>query len=330
MVILSVVITGLVMTLAWTAGVHTQIANQTTKLDKASFAAEAGLNRAAWYIRHNTLGAQTQPLTGSLNGFTYSITWTSSGATAFKVTSTATDGLVSDTATAICTPPVVVPTYTLGGGTSGSYNLKNMTINGDVGFSGGVYVSSGNATINGNLTYGTTYNSSGITVTGTTTQKSLTPPVIDYAMLQSKAGLSYSSSQNNQTFDFTAVGGTNPVIYVNGSVTNPTFIGSGTLVVTGSISFSGGAGSAAKPVYLVAQQDISSGGGTFYGAIYAGGNWSHTASYTITGVVSVTGTDNSGNTANGTMYSAAAPWFDPRQSSAGLGVSFSNYSGSTP
>ncbi len=331
MIILSIVITGLVMTLAWTAGVHTQISSKLCKLDACNYAAEAGLNRGAWFVRQGTLGAQTSPLTGSLNGYTYSVTWAAVGSNnAYTITSTATNGTATDTETATCTPPIVVPTYTLGGGTSGTYNLKNMTIHGDVGFSGGVYCASGNASILGNLTYGTTYNSSGITVSGNVSHATVTPPVIDYAMLQSKAGLSYSTSQTNRTFDFTAVGGTNPVIYVNGDVSNPTFVGKGTLVATGNITFSGGAGSAANPVYLVAQGNIDSGGGTFYGAIYAGGNWSHSGSYSITGVVSVTGSDNSGNTANGQMYSGASPWFDPRVTTS-TGVTFSTYSsGSTP
>jgi hypothetical protein len=211
--------------------------------------------------------------------------------------------------------------------------MKNLTINGDVGFVGTAYSSGGNATVNGNVYYGgASFNASNINVTGTITQTNVSPPTIDYTSLQNQAGIVYSSSQNNRTFDFTAAGGTNPVIFVNGDVSNPTFIGSGTLVVTGSITYSGSIGSATNPVNLVAEQNVSNTGGsmTLYGSIYAGGNWTHSASFNITGIVCITGTDNSGNLANGMIRSTAAPWFDTRKLGGSIGLKVTNFSGITP
>ena len=187
---------------------------------------------------------------------------------------------------------------------AGDFNGKNIAFTGNV-QTGGNYSCSGSGSLTGDLIYAGSLSNAN-TVSGTITQAPFTPidlPALS-ATLQSDATLSYAGDQTNKIFDFTAIPGTNKVIYVNGNVTNPTFIGTGTLSVKGTIS-ADGFGTAASPVNLVASGSITTGNNiTIYGAIYTGGDWNR-GKVNLTGFAYVTGISDS-NGGQSTMTQAPA------------------------
>src|SRR2546423_424801 len=65
-VVVSVVVTAMVVALSWTAGVQSQITGSRSKSDEAYFAAEAGAQHVAWYVRNGSLPSSTGTLTGNV------------------------------------------------------------------------------------------------------------------------------------------------------------------------------------------------------------------------------------------------------------------------
>ncbi len=326
MVLLAVVITGLVMTLSWTAGIHTQITNQTTKLDKTYFAAEAAAHKIVWYVKHNSIGTITSPQTGTINGCNYSVAWTSSSGI-YTITGSATNGNVSDAVTLTCAPTTTYAVISIGG-SGGTFDIKDMTINGNVFTNGAVTSTTGNSTLNGNLAYGTTNNSGHMTVTGSSTNATTTIPAPNYAAIQTAATLTLNGNQSSHTFDFTS----NSTIYVNGNVTDPSFVGSGTLLVSGNVTFSSVSsyGSSTNNVYLVAEGNVTLQG-TFdiYGGLYAGGNITAPTKMDELSGPLWCGGSISGTFFHGTIDPGTKPSFDTRNSS-GATVAITNFTGTMP
>src|SRR5690348_3809406 len=98
-IVLSVVISGLVTALAFVAGQESQSTGNMSKMDQAFFAAEAGLQRLAYYGKYNQLASVTSPLTGTVNGYSYRTSWTSPTSQQVNVTSVGSLGSVSYTLT---------------------------------------------------------------------------------------------------------------------------------------------------------------------------------------------------------------------------------------
>jgi hypothetical protein len=75
MILVSVILTGMVLALAWAGSLHTQMASQIPKIDAAYYAAEAGIQHAVWKFRHDNQWRATaaNPLKGSLA--MYDTTW---------------------------------------------------------------------------------------------------------------------------------------------------------------------------------------------------------------------------------------------------------------
>ena len=65
--VLSVAVTGLVLAMAWDAGVQTTITGQHVKMDKAEFAAESGTQLIIWYVKNGKMAAISSPMTGTVN-----------------------------------------------------------------------------------------------------------------------------------------------------------------------------------------------------------------------------------------------------------------------
>src|SRR4051794_20423306 len=77
LLLVSVLTTSLISTMALTSGTGTQIAGLTFKRDQAFFAAEAGIQHAFWRLQANNAwrAPANAPLTGSLGADTsYSVT----------------------------------------------------------------------------------------------------------------------------------------------------------------------------------------------------------------------------------------------------------------
>jgi hypothetical protein len=316
-IVVAVVLTGLVATMSWVAAEQTARTAALSKMDQAFYAAEAGMQRVQWYCKNGQMGSITAPLTGSLNGYTYSVSWSTVSGSTIQITSVGSTGSVSYTMSAQVTPPFIQqPSIE----SIGDFDNKNIVVTGNV-VAGGNYANGGSGSLNGNLVYYGSASNTG-SVTGTVTHASGPPPKIDFATMTTtliaSAGLTYNGNQNNRGFDFTTVTGNPKIIYVNGNVTNPTFVGSGTLVVAGTISGAGGYGSAGNPVHLVATGDITTDNNTtIYGAIYTGGNWNR-GKFNMTGLIYTSGVIQSNN-GKSYLTQDTTPWFDPRATGGGGG-----------
>src|SRR5436190_11052768 len=75
-ILISVIMTGMVCALAWVSGQNSQTTGALSKMDQAFFAAEAGAQRVAWYCKNGGLNNMNSPLTGTINGYNYSASWT--------------------------------------------------------------------------------------------------------------------------------------------------------------------------------------------------------------------------------------------------------------
>jgi hypothetical protein len=326
-IVMSVVVTGLIMSVAWAAGVQGQITGNLMKVDAAFYASEAGAQRAAWYLKTGKTVAQ--PLTGTIGGYSYSVTWVSAGGS-YRVTSVGTSGAAQNTVLMTVTPPATAPQAALSA--ANSLSLKNLTVTGDVLVGQDITFQPGNAQIIGNLTYGTNLNGSP-SVTGTTAKGSFTGvnwSNLDTA-LKAASGLNYASAQSGKTFDFSALSG-NKVIYVNGDVTNPSFVGTGTLYVNGKITLNGDLGTLASPVNLVSTQEITTANNsTVYGSIYAKTNWNR-GKIDLTGMVYLDGSINDGNSGSSKITFTSTPWFDNRTASgvSGSATQFTSFAGVKP
>lgn len=313
-VIVSVVVTGMVMTMALAAGMQSQQTTNLRKMDGAFFAAETGVARLAWNIKNGNVNTMSSPLTGTVNGYAYTTSWRLVGPRAY-VTSRGSLGSVSYTLTETVIRPITPPATVT---TSSFFDNMNLRITGDLAVDTD-YDNGGNGSVSGNLTYYGTASDTG-SVGGTLTKLTGIPDPIDFsalgATLIAAAGATYNGNQTGTTFNFDALSGTNKVIYVNGKVTNPVFVGSGTLYAKGNVS-AGDFGTSSKPVNIVTQGDVTtSDGATIYGSIYSGGNWNR-GKIGMVGNAYVAGTIQTSNNGTSNLTGVTAPWFDPRTISGG-------------
>ena len=343
-IVVSVIVTSLVMVVAWNSTVMVQSTSNYMKEARAYYVAEGGLQRAYWlYKKDNTYRADpsgsppNSALTGTdtIEGQTYSYTVIVHGNpnSPVLVTSTATNGSVRGQVHATLAP--VVPTPVLS--TAGTIRIVSASTNitGNVNSIGSISFT-GNGTITGDLLGKNTVNQGSFTVTGTVQAQDnvvATPPdpTTIYNNLQ-PTGYYYTGSKSNPTLDFS----THPVIYIHGNVSFsngcPIPTGSGTLVVNGTVTFGGtfpSDGSSAH-MNIVANSNISTGGTTrITGGIYTPGTFTETGTHYMTGVIDANVIALNGQT----NYTAGPPpSFDPRYSGGGgaSSVISSNYGGPNP
>src|SRR5262249_24313011 len=128
-VVLALVIVGLIAVIAWMAGVQSGTTSDLSKMDQAFFAAETGAQRGAGYCKQKTLSSVTSPLTGTVNGYSYSTSWSTASGTTITVLSKGSKGNTSYTMSINVTPPgAAVAAYTC----AGDFDNKNVIITGDV------------------------------------------------------------------------------------------------------------------------------------------------------------------------------------------------------
>jgi Tfp pilus assembly protein PilX len=308
-IIVSFVLTGLVMTLAWMAGEQTQRTASLKQMDQAFFAAEAGAQRVEWYCKHRQLGSVTSPITGSVGNYTYSASWTPLSGSTIRITSVGSRNAVSYNLTQDVTPPSS-PLATIA--SVGDFDNKNLNITGNVS-TGGNYSNSNGGALNGHLIYAGTAPGTA-NVTGAIIQSSFSP--IDFNALDTSLRSNATTLGTNATYDFTLLTGNNKVIYVNGNVVNPKIIGAGTLYVNGTISITSNLtiGSALAPVYLVATGNVTfNKNTTLNGGLYTPATWTR-AQIAGTAVIYIGQQIDKSNSGTSSMTMGAAPWFEPRGS----------------
>jgi Tfp pilus assembly protein PilX len=331
-IVVSVVITGLVITLAWAGGVQAEMTGNLMKMDQAFYTAESGAQRVAWYVKHSKAGTTASPLTGVVGGYAYSAGWTVVSGSTVRVTSTGSLGNVAYTCYQTIAPGATAPAMADAGNLliSGNMNIVgNQEISGTVTLNGGAKLN-----VTGNLAVGSTISGSPtVTGTKTTNAKGLNPPNVNsiYTTESALAVTTITGSAGISVLNFTTA--TNGIILVNGDAnisSNVTVIGSGTLIVTGNMNLSGNlpvTGSASMNIIVKGDTNIS-GNLNIKGSLYGVNNWNISGTYNITGVVLIAGiTQGAGN---GTITMASPPSFDPRGGGGGGSTSLTNFAGPLP
>ncbi|HEY4330444.1 MAG TPA: LamG domain-containing protein [Phycisphaerae bacterium] len=237
--------------------------------------------------------------------------------------------------------PPVAPALTVGGNLA----MKLLFVSGDVQATGSVTVNStGASSVNGRLTYGTSFadTASQLSVTyqghsaSPTQNSSATCPTINYASIIAQAAATYAGG-SNQTFQFTHVDNGVAVFVITGNCTDPvidTSITGGTILITGNLTITKAAtwGSSGLPANIIVEGNLTQSNTlTLNGALYVGGSWTHTQS-SITGDVCIGGNVVDNSLATSTIIGTSIPWFDGRSAGASLpqAAFYTSYQGANP
>ena len=326
-ILLSVVITAIVMIIACYTTTLAQACGSLSKLDQAIYSAESGAQRVAWYCRNNKMSSINSPVSGTVNGCSYTTSWVTVSGNTIRITSKSSNASVSYTMYQTCAPPSSPVAVVTSGGT---FQIQNIVVTGDV-TANGNFSCSGSGSITGDLTYGGLANNTSM-VSGTVTHgttAALNMANIGSTLVAAAGQTINNPNNNNLTYNFTALSGTNKVIYVNGNVTGGTFIGSGTLYVSGQASL-GSFGTAANPVHIVCGGNITiTQNATVYGSVYSAGTYSQ-GKINMTGNVYCASNFNQTDNLASSMTAASAPWFDPRGGGGNSPAIFSDFAGPNP
>lgn len=226
----------------------------------------------------------------------------------------------------ICSAPTALPPVAPAVTVGDSWIPKAANVSGDVQVTGNVTGGSA-STINGKLTYAGTFSDTNhyLTIKGTPTtpvrDTAVTPPIINYASIQSLAVSTFTGG-TGQTFTFGYLDGQVNVFYINGNVTDPvidTSQSGGTILISGNLTLTKDAnyGSSGFPAFIVCQGSVNQTGGSLNltGGLYVNGNWTH-RDCTIYGDVSINGSITDNTVTSSTYVTGGIPWFDPRSSTA--------------
>ena len=277
-ILLSVVITGLIVSLAVVSGTQNlAAANAIRRISR--LLCRPGRSRAGlleFQEQHQLSRSAASPLTGSLtmgNGvYSYSVTCIGAGTTV-QIVSVAKLSTVNG---ATPSGPTIGSTYQLSA-VGQSYvpelytnnvlddSAKGGTWTGPINVVGDVYVAKDinmagtqALSVTGNIVYGGKETGTNFSYTGTNTAGTPSVTVPNYATIEAHAvNPSGTAATPNMTINFTTISGSNPTYYVTGNLTDPTFIGSGTVIVDGpgaGVTFDTATvsvGSASSPVYII-------------------------------------------------------------------------------
>jgi hypothetical protein len=336
LVLVSVLTTGLLTTMALTAGGGAQVAGQTLKRDQAFYAAEAGVQRAFWLLQQNNnwRASPDVPLTGTIgsgaSAATYSVTAQGGWNSPVLISATGRTGsgptASAVTVTAACSPTVVVPAITLG---KDFDNNGNLTINGDVQAKGNIRTT-GRFKENGSLYAGGSITTNGsVNITGVTKPNTagIVVPTVDINWLKSHATKVVNVPMGSKTYEVSSInvpdGG---IIYFTGPILfkgNVTIIGKGiTVVVDGDVSIHAAAsfGSSSEPavanIVTTGNLDVNGYLGLI-GSMYVNGTITKNGGLDVTGIIlGQTDLDTSGGMS---ITRAQPPLWDPRSSLSGVG-----------
>jgi hypothetical protein len=304
-VILSVLTTGLITTLAITSGAQAQVAGLTLKRDQGFYAAEAGIQRAFWLLQSDgNWRTNGTPLTGTIDNGSYSVEVTGAWNSPVTISAVgsinpgASDGS-SITVTAIATPSVIVPAISLG---KNFNNSGNVVITGDV-QAQGIISTSGRFKENGSIYAGGAITTLGsVDISGTTNPNATVPPLptVDMNALKNDVNttiIHISNGNGGKATDIESINfGSNPnaIIYFDGGDINfkgnVTITGSGTIVCEGKVSIQAAAsfGTSSVPananIVTAGNLDVSGYLG-LAGSIYVGGSITKSGGIDINGVI---------------------------------------------
>ena len=337
-IIVSVIVTSLVMMVAWNSTVMVQSTSNYMKEARAYYVAEGGLQRAYYrYKKDNTYRADPKgsPPSSLMTGtdtvdgqsYAYSVRVSGNPHSPVLVTSTATNGSVQGQVhVTLSGGGGTAATVAMGGGATFS-STSQLNVTGDLSVSGTIN-SSGTFNVAGNVDASGSI-PAGVSATGTKNPNdgSITVPDVT-TMYNSLTSGAYSiPSGNITTLDFVA----HPVIMVSGNATlNMSSIdinGSGTLIVSGNVTTGTDMGTNGNPLtFNLVTLGTFTATNKWYvtGSLYSKGLIKFNNQTVINGVI----VGNAGATLNNhhTFNFASPPAFDSRSGP----LTAANYGGATP
>jgi len=329
-IVVSVILSSLIAALAFVAGQTSQATGAVSKMDQAFYAAESGAQRLAWYARNRGTGMIASPLAGTINGYNYTVSWPQQTLNGVQITSSATaiNGIATYSLTVFCAPSfAAAPAFS----SFGNFDNKNTNITGDVATNGN-YTNGGNGMLTGDIYFGGS-GTNLITVTGIIYPTSPFPALDFTALDTTLRATSLTLPVGTPIYDFNLAPGANKVIYVVGDVTDPSFANSGTLYVKGKVHFTNNVtvGTAAKPVNIVATDDITfDKNSSYFGGIYTAKTITR-AQFDITGSMYAGGAIGPTNMGTSHFIFGTIPWFDTRGATApATSLRFSSFTGPLP
>ena len=313
-IVVSVVVTSVVMVIAWNSATMVQSTSNYMKQARANGVAEGAYQRAYWLFKKDQT-YRANPMTGTdvVDGLTYSYSVSVVGAANAPVliTATATTGSVQGQVHATLTMPSGTPPAAIDE-TGGNVQFSQAaTVTGDLYGAGSISFHAGD-TVTGNVTSVSTV--SGGTISGTTTQHagSVTVPTVAslYSAIQPTAHA--IASGNISTLDFSSYS----VLYASSNVTlqaGLTVIGSGTLIVNGDLSLNAdiGAPGSPKTFSVVVSHDFNPSKNIYLaGSVYVEHDFNSSGTVVITGAI--VGNHDIHFSGAATLTYAPPPSFDPR------------------
>lgn len=249
---------------------------------KAFYIADAGLEKAFWYLSAATADGG--------KGVSWRISGSSEGYAGGTYTFSIINTIVTNEIQLISTGEVngikktVMQKGTVGGYPIAfdyaMYTASALDLAGNAEIQGDVYVN-GNTNFSGNtdVTDGYVYHAAGSTVSGHGTfTDGGTPvptppfPTLDTSFYANQITTAQGATAANVTYNNNTYNLNGGIIYVHGNVTisgNTTFVGPGTIVATGTFNMSGNTYTSGGTVNFIASNDISLSGNTYTeGAVY--------------------------------------------------------------
>jgi hypothetical protein len=355
-VIMVVVMTAIVSTVALVSGIGSEVSSLTYHRDQAFYAAEAGIQRAFYEVEYGgwsnppwVSGAPVYPsYTCTVDNCSYTLTAKGGGFNSpVLVTSTGTytpNSTIQSVITVTLQPKSTIPAIQLGNSVNESGNI---TVDGNTLVKGNIKLG-GKVSINGLIQYGGTENNLPY---ATYNPNIPDPPQVWYDPTNSLTAPNNSISVNAlmQVADASKFTDTTPssldflkhsVLYIKVptgqslTLKNINVYGSGTLVVIGDVDIQNGVGDATDQVNIVATGNISTQGNFgIFGSIYAAGDLTHQGQFQVTGIISANGSfyaTKSNNGAGGaTITRAPPPAFDPRGGVGSGSTLIQNFTGPT-
>jgi hypothetical protein len=345
MVVLSVVVTGLIITLAWSAGLQAQVSANRIKADESFYAADAALQWAIYEMRQDPTWRPAANQTVAVNGWTCAISYTDVGSPTgvlgnpLQFTARASKNGVASSETVSATVAGVLkyaPQFYSGGDLT---IAQSANINGDIETLGKLTINAptggaavgkvkGNVKAKKNVTdnnptksptyfASTPVGSDNTLAAPSQTIQQVHDNVLALGYVDVSTILDYTSYPGKIVLDFTKAGGkpvrvTGASSYSYGGAVG--IKGSGTLVMEGSVTFGGGfpfnATTANMNLIIMGDATLNPGPLNITGSFYVKGNWVQNGAYNLKGTVMSEGTTQLLGT--GTVDTATPPTFDPR------------------
>lgn len=344
MVVMSVVVTGLIVALAWSSGLQAQASANRIKADESFYAADAAVQWAIYQLRQDPTWRPTAGQTVKVNGWTCTLDYTDVGSPTgvlgnpltFSSRATKSGAPSSETVTATVQGTLkyapqfysqkdltIAQSATIKGDIQ---TLGKLTINGPgasaMGKVSGTVKAKKTVTDNnptGSATYFASTPTANVAALGSPTQtvQQVHDNLIALGYVDISVIEDYTTSPGKLILDFTKAGGKpvrvpgpGPYGY-SGTVG---IKGSGTLIMEGSITFGGGfpfnTTTANMNVVVMGDVTVNPGPININGSFYVKGNWVQNGAYTLKGTILAEGTMQLLGT--GTVDVGTPPTFDPR------------------